>query len=263
MLGPAAILEATFAAFAAGAVNAVSGGGTLLTFPVLLGLEANGVIANATSTVALWPGVASAMWGYRGELRGARSWALLLLGPCLAGGIIGSYLLLRTPRGQFDRIAPFLVLAATLLFMASGLVSRWLKSAGREVKAADEDQLHFSWRTVGYLLFQLAVSIYGGYFGAGIGILMLAALGMMGLKNIHRMNGLKGWAAFCTNGIAVVIFAANRLIDWPIALVMAVASIAGGYAGARMARHVGQVVVRRMIIGVGLLATASLLLRRL
>lgn len=263
MLGPVAIAEASVAAFAAGAVNAVSGGGTLLTFPVLLGLESNAIIANATSTLALWPGVASAMWGYRSELRGARSWALLLIGPCLVGGILGSYLLLHTSPGQFGRIAPFLVLAATLLFMASGLVSRWLKSAKKDGQGTDDERLHFSWRTAGYVFFQLAVSIYGGYFGAGIGILMLAALGMMGLTNIHRMNGLKGWAAFCTNGISVVFFACYHLIDWPLALVMALASVAGGYAGARMARYVGQVVVRRIIIGVGLLATASLLLRRL
>ena len=255
------MIEAVAAAFAAGAVNSVSGGGTLISFPVLLGLGIPSIVANATSTVALWPGVLGAMWGYRSELRGARSWAILLVFPCLAGGILGAYLLLKTPPRDFDIIAPFLVLAATLLFMGHGLISRLMKTSSHHEKL-DETPGADPLRVTAYVLFQFGVSVYGGYFGAGIGILMLASLGIMGLRNIHRMNGLKSWGAFCTNGVAVLIFSLARLIDWPLGLAMALGSIAGGYAGARMARHVGQQVVRRIIIGVGFAATISLLIRR-
>ena len=262
---PAGIAEATAAAAVAGAINSVSGGGTLITFPVLLGLGMNSIRANATSTVALWPAVIAAMWGYRQEMRGVGGWTWLIGAPSLIGGLAGAFLLLKTPSRDFDRIAPFLVLGATILFMGHGAISRWLRTRQAQADAEEEapaalgalQPSTMAW----FLAFQLGVGIYGGYFGAGIGILMLASLGIMGLTNIHRMNGLKSFGAFCMNGVAVFWFAANGKVDWPVAISMMAGSIAGGYLGSRMARRVGQLAVRRIIIGVGFAATISLLFR--
>jgi uncharacterized protein len=258
-IGPLGLAEATAAAMAAGAINAISGGGTLITFPILIGLGLPSISANATSTVALWPGVLGSLWGYRKELKGAQQWALMMAGPCLLGGIIGSVLLLHTRPKVFDLLAPVLVLAATILFMGHAAIGRMARGKAREGDAPPEEPKLTPGRTIIYLLFQLGVAVYGGYFGAGIGILMLAALGMMGQLNIHRMNGLKAFGAFCINGVAVLIFATHGIVDWPVALTMAAGSIVGGYAGARMARHVGQVVVRRAIIVLGFTATLALL----
>ncbi|HET6384190.1 MAG TPA: sulfite exporter TauE/SafE family protein [Armatimonadota bacterium] len=262
-IGITGILEAAAAAFVAGSVNSVSGGGTLITFPVLLALGMPSIRANATSTVALWPGIIASIGGYRKELGGAGGWAAMLLGPSICGGVLGAFLLLRTPHKDFDKIAPFLVLMATLLFLCHGLVSRMLKKNVSDLPEGEAVEPRLTPRLIAaYVVFQFVVAIYGGYFGAGMGILMLAALGMMGLTNIHRMNGLKAWAAFCINGVAVTIFAANHIVDWPVGLSMAAGSIAGGYFGARMARRVGQTAVRRTIITIGFIATISLLIRQ-
>ena len=187
------------AALLAGAVNSIAGGGTLLTFPALVWLGLPPISANATSTVALWPGSFGSMWAYRGQLKGTRRWLLLFTIPSVAGGIVGAQLLLHTSAARFDAIVPFLVLGATVLFMLQQPLSRRLAR-----RAADEHAVAAAlpppsaWLLAG----QFGVAVYGGYFGAGIGILMLAALGAMGLGDIHRMNGIKNWGAMCINAIA-------------------------------------------------------------
>jgi uncharacterized protein len=235
---------ALVAAFGAGVVNAVAGGGTLLTFPAIVALGVTPLVANATSTVALWPGSLSSMWGYRGELAGARRWVIGFAAPSIGGGALGAWLLLHTPAASFARIVPFLVLVATALFLAQRPLTRRLNTSRAEAEGP----------SAGFLVAQFLVAVYGGYFGAGIGILMLAVLGFMGLTNIHRMNGLKNWGGMCINGVAVVMFAVGGIVHWPIALTMAAGGMLGGYAGARVARRVGQERVRHAIVAIGLAA---------
>ena len=248
------LVLALVAAAAAGAVNAIAGGGTLLTFPAIVGLGVTPLVANATSTVALWPGSLGSMWGYRHELTGARRWVIGFTAPSLTGGTLGAWLLLHTPPAAFDRIVPFLVLGATLLFLVQGPLLRRLRPSA---PATTEPAPRWS-----FLAAQFLVAVYGGYFGAGIGILMLAVLGFMGLTNIHRMNGLKNWGALCINAVAVVMFAGGGIVHWPIALTMAVGGMLGGYAGSRLAQRVGQQVVRHAIVAIGLAAFVWLLVRR-
>lgn len=252
----------------AGAVNAVAGGGTLLTFPALLWVGQTAKIANATSTVALWPGQLSSLWGYRKELGESRTAILCLMVPSLLGGGLGAYLLLRTPSATFARLVPFLILTATLLFGLQEPLSRWLRArtaqtavpldAGADTPGAPSPSAS-TW--AGVMAFQFLVAIYGGYFGAGIGILMLAALGFMGFTNIHRMNGLKNINGLCINGVAVILFIANRLVDWRIGALMACGAILGGYGGAGIARRMGQQNVRRLVIFIGVALALSLLIR--
>lgn len=247
-----------------GAVNAIAGGGTLLTFPALVAMGVPALTANATSTVALWPGALSSMWGYRGELRGARAWVVRLTLPSVLGGAAGAALLLRTPADRFARIVPFLVLGATLLFLVQGPLMRRLRArgggAGTPAPATDADPTVTPWL---FIVAQFGIGVYGGYFGAGIGILMLAGLGVMGFTNIHRMNGLKNWGAVCMNVVAAAIFAFSGIVNWPVALAMAVGGLLGGYAGARMAQRVGQQRVRTAIICIGLASFLFLLFRPL
>jgi uncharacterized membrane protein YfcA len=214
--------------------------------------------ANATSTVALLPGSLSSMWGYRDELTGARRWATQFAVPSLVGGAIGALLLLRTPSEAFDRIVPWLVLGATALFLAQRPILRLVRGASPH---PGDDLLMSRPPAAGLLLGQLLVGIYGGYFGAGIGILMLAALGLMGFGNIHRMNGLKNWGGFCMNLVAALTFAVSGIVRWPVALAMAIGSVAGGYVGARAALRVPQDVVRAAVAAVGVLSGLWLLLR--
>lgn len=258
-----ALVAVFLAAFLGGGVNAIAGGGTLLTFPALVGLGVPALTANATSTVALWPGALGSMWGYRGELQGARAWVVRLTLPSVAGGALGAWLLLRTPPDRFARIVPFLVLGATLLFLAQGPLMRRLRERGGAAKPAAEPEGDPQVAPWMFVAGQFAIGVYGGYFGAGIGILMLAGLGLMGFVNIHRMNGLKNWGAVCMNVVAAGIFAFSGIVNWPVALAMAAGGLLGGYAGSRMAQRVGQQRVRHAIVAIGLASFLFLLLRPL
>jgi len=257
---PAAqLLVGAGAALLAGIVNSIAGGGTLLTFPALIAAGLTPIVANATSTVALLPAALSSMVGYRGELTGARRWASLFAVPSLLGGAIGATLLLHTSNAAFDRIVPWLVFGATALFLSQRALLRLVRGAA--ALTAHDDALMARTPSLVLLAGQLLVGIYGGYFGAGIGILMLASLGLMGFTNIHRMNGLKNWGGFCMNLVAALTFAASGIVRWPVALGMAVGSIAGGYVGARAALRVPQEMVRGAVAAVGVLSGIWLLAR--
>jgi uncharacterized protein len=234
------------AAVAGGAVNSVAGGGTLLTFPTLFAVLGSGagVVANATSTVALFPGSLAATWGYRRELSDARAWFVLLAAPSLLGGLIGSLLLVRLPDSSFKALVPWLILAAAVLFAAQPTIARWT-GIGKEHAPPT------SWKAAGVVAFQFLVAVYGGYFGAGIGILMLSALAMMGLSDIHRMNGLKTLLASAINGVSFVVFIASGKVDWRYAPAMIISAIAGGYLGARVARRLDRNLVRRAVVVIG------------
>ena len=239
------------AAFLAGVVNSVAGGGTLLTFPALVWIGIEPKVANVTNTVALWPGSLAGMVGFRRELTGSRRWMTLLAVPSLAGGLVGAVLLLRTSPDTFAALVPHLILFATILFAAGDRITRKLtvSEPGR------------AW-WAGAAVFQFLVAVYGGYFGAGIGILMLAALGLLGLSDIHQMNGLKNFFAMCINAVAALYFMALGPVEWTEAMVMAAGSIVGGYGGAGLARRLGRTVVRRIVIFVGLAMAVAMMLRR-
>lgn len=239
--------------FGAGVMNAMAGGGTILTYPTLLFLGESAITANATSTVALWPGAAASMYGYRREVAEHRGWLATLFLPSLIGGTLGAVLLLETPAKRFEGLAPFLILFATVLFMIQGAVSRWTGSAAGAPRTPA--------RLAGAIVFQFGVAVYGGYFGAGIGILMLAVLGFLGLSDIHAANGLKNFFALCINGLAAAYFIARGAVHWPAALVMILGAIAGGYAGARFARSIGKEKARAAVVVIGLLVAGILLLR--
>jgi uncharacterized membrane protein YfcA len=232
-----------------GAVNSIAGGGTLLTFPALLALGVPPVSANATSTLALWPGSLASMWGYRRELAGAERWALRLAIPSILGGGIGALLLLATSDEQFRALVPWLVFGATVLFALQGPVMRQLRS--RVVASPTGAVTRPVNPTTGMLIGQLVVGIYGGYFGAGAGIVMLAVFGLMGLTNIHQMNGLKNFNGICFNGIAAITFAMMHQVNWPIGVVMAVGSSAGGYLMSGLAQKVPQAWVRNAVTAIG------------
>ena len=184
-------------AFLAGAINSVAGGGTLVSFPTLVWLGLPSVTANATSTVAIWPASVSSMFGYRREVRSTPMRMLLLVIPSLLGGIVGALLLRWTPPVIFDALVPFLILSATLLFMVQETLQRKFKTDSPALRNST------NW-LIGAMFFQLFVGLYGGYFGAGIGILMLAALSILGLTDIHQMNGLKNFFGGCINGVAAL-----------------------------------------------------------
>lgn len=251
------ILALLAASFGAGAMNAMAGGGTLLTFPTLMFLGMPAIQANATSTVALLPGAVTSMVGFRREVAQNRGWLKTLFLPSLLGGVLGSILLLRTPEQTFQNLAPLLILFATLLFMLRGALSRRFSFASGTTGVPDPSTLSRG-RWVAATLLQFGVAVYGGYFGAGIGILMLALLGFLGMTDIHAMNGLKNFFNLCINGVAAAWFVIQGAVSWPEALVIAVGAAAGGYGGARFSRHIGQNKARAAVVVIGLLVTALL-----
>jgi len=234
------------AAFAAGALNAVAGGGSLISFPALVAFGTPSIPANATNTAAMWPGALSAAYAYRRDTAMYRDLLIVLLLPSLLGGLLGALVLVSTPPELFDRIVPFLVLFATALFALRDVINRWTK-AGVE----GDERVGWAGKTWGFV-FQLFVATYGGYFGAGIGILMLGSLSVMGLHDIHRMNGLKTVLGTLINVIAFVFFAAKGLVVWPLAALMAAGAVAGGWGSARTARKIDQRWLRAFVISVGL-----------
>ena len=241
------------AACVAGAINSVAGGGTLITVPTLIWLGIPAINANATSTVALWPGSLSGAWGFRRELFAADRRVFALIVPSLVGGLAGAILLHQTPPDLFERLIPLLILFATCLFMAQEPLQRRFN-----LTAIHNARSHWlSWT----MLFQLLVGIYGGYFGAGIGIMMLAALSLMGHTDIYQMNGVKNMLAVAINGIAIMYLVFTDLILWPDALVMAIGAVVGGVAGAGTARRVGRPVVRRIVIVVGFAMALAMFMR--
>ena len=216
-------------------MNAVAAGGTLLTFPTLVWLGLNSITANATSTVAVWPGVMSGVVAYRRELRTLERRFLYLAVPSLIGGLGGAYLLRLTPSTVFDRLVPYLILFATLLFMAQETIQHKMKDAHPGARKST------GW-FLGAIVFQLIVGIYGGYFGAGIGILMLAAFGILGMTDIHQMNGFKNLLGGAINLLAAIYFISEKMVYWPDVGVMALGT---DRRRLRWSRHCTQVGTHR------------------
>lgn len=230
-------------ALAAGAINALAGGGTLLTFPALMAAGVSPAFANGTSTVALVPGSLASVFGYRRELQVSQQWARLLSLPSLLGGLTGSLLVTRLPERHFARLVPWLILTATVLFLVQPAFARLTRTA------------HRAWPTWLVLLAQFATAVYGGYFGAGIGIIMLATLSFLGIGDIHQMNAVKTVQAVLINVVAAAIFIFDRFVHWPFAMAMAIAAIVGGFLGAHYGRRLNRNLVRGIVIGIGICLT--------
>ena len=248
-----AILLAVSAA-AAGVINAVAGGGTLITFPALLLARTPTVIANATSTMALVLGTSGGILGYRRQLASVRPWLMRFVPVSVAGGLLGAILLTATGEKIFSHLVPFLLLFATLVFVGQGTFRRL---AGFEKNGGTALHPHSReiWMAV---LYQFLVAVYGGYFGAGIGILMLASLGFIGLTDIHEMNALKTVLGSLINLVAAIYFIFAGLISWPKAGVMTIGAIAGYFLGAHYAQRIPQERVRQIITGIGFLISGVL-----
>jgi len=246
MTGTQAIILAVAAA-AAGVVNAVAGGGTLITFPALTFVGTPKIIANATSTLALVFGTGGSVFGYRRHLRAVKPWLKRFVPVSLLGGLLGGVLLTLTREDIFAKMVPFLILFATVLFLLQGTFRRFAQVDGVAAPGVSVPR-HRLW---GALVFQFLVAVYGGYFGAGIGILMLASLGFLGLTNIHEMNTLKTVLGSLINQVAAIYFIFAGLIDWPKTAVMTAGAVAGYFLGAHYSQRIPQRRVRQIITAVG------------
>ena len=246
-----------FAALAAGAINAVAGGGSFVSFPTLLFLRIPPVNANATNTVALWPGQVASIGAYRRQLRtlSLKTMMPLLLTGVL-GGIFGAWTLLKTPQTTFLRLVPWLMLIATLIFMMSGAVTRWV----RRRTARGE---HHEFATGRAVFIQIFIAFYIGYFGAGSGILILAMLALLGMDEIHTMNALKALLTTVSNGVAMLLFVFSHAVYWPETILMLVASMLGGYFGAHFAQKTKPENVRIIVIAIGLTLSAYFFARQI
>jgi len=237
------------AAFVAGAMNSVAGGGSFLTFPALVFAGVPSVVANATNTVALFPASLASAWAYRHDfpkLEGISAKALLAVS--LIGGVLGAVLLISTPERTFDALVPWLLLAATALF-----------AAGKRLTRVLERLIHFGPKTL--LGVQFVIAVYGGYFGGAMGIMMLAAYALFGLGSIHTANALKTLMAGALNAIAVVCFVFAGKVDWVPAVIMLASAVAGGYLGARVARVMNPDHIRLVVIAIGVTMTVVFFVR--
>jgi uncharacterized membrane protein YfcA len=242
------------AAVLAGAVNSVAGGGSLISFPSLVAFGEPAILANATNTAAMWPGALSSALAYRRDTALHKDLLLTLLVPSLLGGLAGAWVLVITPPRLFDRVVPFLVLFATILFALRDVIARVTGRRGEEEAVS-------SGAKVGGFLFQLFIATYGGYFGAGIGILMLGSLALMGLRDLHSMNGLKTILTTLINVIAFVFFAIKGLVVWRLAVLMAAGAITGGWVGARTAKRIDQRWLKAGIVAIGIGVSVWLFLK--
>lgn len=225
------------AALIAGVINSIAGGGALIAFPALLFSGVNPITANATSNTAMFIGTLASFGGYTSQVRAHRTVAIRLASVSIVGSIFGAILLLTTPASVFFKLVPFLILFAAVLFSVGPRLVRILPRREGPIVAS-----------AGALIAEFVVSIYGGYFGAGQGFAILALLTLIGIVNIHEMNGVKSLLAACINGVAVVPFAIAGAIAWPSAILMSLGAMLGGYVGARVAQRIDPGKVRNAVL---------------
>jgi uncharacterized membrane protein YfcA len=235
------------AALFGGAVNAIAGGGQLIVFPALVGAGMPPLMARATSVVALFPGVLTAVLGYPDQMRALKKRTMDVIIPSVLGGAAGAVLMAITPAAAFKQLVPFLVLGATLMFAFQARIGQALA----HVKIS----LH-SPRTLQVV--QFVVAIYWGYFAAGAGILMMGIWALAGITDVHELNALKLWSALFVNATAVALFAAVGLVDWRVAGTVAIASSIGGFGFARLAQRVPQALIRGSVTMVGVVSSVWL-----
>lgn len=249
---PIGLLLVAGGAFLAGGMNALAGGGTFFSFPALLAAGVPPVTANASNTVALWPASLSSAWVYRQELAKHRDWVVALTIVAAIGGVMGGLLLLAISNKAFTQLIPWLLLLATVLFAFSKQISRLVvKLKSRMGIQQTDDQPH----SKAGLFFQFVVTVYGGFFGAGQGILTLAALAIQGIEDIQEINALKNWISAVTYTVSALTFIIAGAITWPYTLLMVLTATMGGFAGARIARYLPAIWLKRIVIGVGTVMT--------
>jgi uncharacterized membrane protein YfcA len=241
------------AGLAAGTINTVVGSGTLITFPTLLAFGVPPVTANVSNTVGLVPGVASGSWGYRRELRGQRGRAIRLGSASAVGGALGAVLLLWLPSGAFSAIVPALIIVGLLLVVLQPRISAWVDARHEGARGADGPW--WVWPAV------LLAGVYGGYFGAAQGVILMGVLGIGIADSLQRLNGMKNVLAGLVNGVAGVIFILVADVDWTVVALIAIGSVIGGQVGATVGRRLSPLVLRVFIVIVGLAALAVFLLR--
>jgi uncharacterized protein len=250
-----------FAAVAAGLVNSVAGGGSFISFPALIFAGIAPIAANATNTAAVWPGTVASTVAYRKAFtREAKRLLPPLIFTGIIGGVLGARILLITPQVTFMRIVPWLLLGATLLFLFSPRITGWIRSRAN-LESGDAIDVTSGGKTpralmVGVLFLELLVSIYVGYFGAGVGILFLSLLALMGMEDIHVLNGMKVLLVSIVNGVALLTFIFAHVIVWPQALLMLVGALLGGYGGAYQAQKMNPQHVRLIVIVIGFAMSA-------
>lgn len=244
-----------FAAMTAGAMNAVAGGGTFVLFPAVVMSGLSTVVANATCTIAVFPGAAASAFAFRKELKEQREILPLMLTLALTGGGVGALLLIYTPETRFDALVPWLLMGATLLF-AFG--KKLTKRITRDLPDTPQAR---RLRFFGAAFLQIFIAIYGGFFGAGIGILNLAMLQILGMENIHSMNALKTLIGTAINAVAVLIFIFSGLVSWPHAAVMVVGAVIGGYYGAHTSLKFPQERIRQVVVAIGVVMTIYFFVR--
>ena len=242
----------TIAAFLAGVLNAVAGGGSFLLFPAILGMRILPVQANATNTVALWPGQLTSVAAYRDDIRRNLRVAIPMAVAGLIGGTAGAIVLLNTPQMTFLRLVPWLLLVAAVIFALSGPVSRWLEHRKFvRSQTRDVDELHRP-NMVGMFFSTIAVCFYIGYFGAGAGFLIITLLSLFGYQDLNEINALKVVSTTMANGIAFVLFVFNGQVVWRYCLLAMVTCAVGGYTSASLARKVPQPLLRGIVVTIGL-----------
>lgn len=237
------------AGLAAGVINAIAGGGSLVSFPALLATGMGARVANATNTVAIWPGTASSVYAYRGVIAGERHRAWVLAWPSLLGGLAGAWLLLHTSERSFRAVVPWLIVFACALLTLQGPVSSWVARRTGSTAARVPPALYLA---------QFLISVYGGYFGAGIGILMLAAMAIFIPHGLQAANGLKVLFACLINGISAIYFVALGQVRLPEAAVMMAASVVGGWVGAHLAQRLPARIMRAAVVAYGLVVAGKL-----
>jgi len=245
------------AAFAAGAINAVAGGGSLVSFPALLLAGYPALTANVTNTVALLPGYLGGSIGYRRELRGQRTRVLRLGAVSVAGAVLGAFLLLAGPAGVFEHLVPWLILGACGLLVAQPWIGR--RVAAREAARAAGGPRRLGELSLPLIAAQLVSAVYGAYFGAGVGVIMLAVLGIFLVDSLQRINALKGLMSLVINAVAVVWFAVFGHVAWEPVAVMAPIAYAGGLVGVAVARRLDDRVLRVAVVCFGVAVGLRLL----
>ena len=245
------------AALVGGAINSVAGGGSFVSFPALLFVGMPPVNANATNTVALWPGQVASIGAYRRQLStlSLRTMMPLLITGVL-GGLGGAWILLKTPQQTFMMLVPWLMLSATIIFAMSGKVTQWVRR-----RAASGE--HHEFATGRAVAFQIFIAFYIGYFGAGAGILILAMLALLGMEEIHTMNALKALLTTISNGVAMLLFVFSHAVYWPETVLMVIASMLGGYFGAHLAQKTKPENVRAIVIAIGFTLSAYFFVRQI
>ncbi len=235
-----------------GMINAIAGGGGIIMYPALLAFGLPPIIANTTSSFIVWPGSLTSAYGYRRDLRKVPKKFLWMAVPSVTGSLIGAYILIHTPTAKFEQIVPWLILSAVILLATQSRIHRFL------MKQTKKRKIH--WHTMPLILLAtFPLAVYGGYFGAGFGLMMLALLGFSGLKNIYQMNGVKNLVGATMAMTATIYFWHNGMVDWSAGLTMAFGTAIGGFTGARLTKKISAHLVHDLTVAIGLIIAIVLL----